>query len=40
MIIETRVTVNGLKAAVWAAITDIGNAATIISGIEKAAEQT
>jgi len=34
MIIEAQVTINGSKAAVWAAITDIENAAKIISGIE------
>src|SRR4051795_11478825 len=35
MIVEAQVTVNGSKAAIWAAITDIENAAEIISGIEK-----
>ena len=35
MIVEVQVTINGSKAAIWAAITDIANAATIISGIEK-----
>ena len=35
MIVEAQVTINGSKAAVWAAITDIANAAEIISGIEK-----
>ena len=34
MIVEAQVTINGSKAAVWAAITDIENAAEIISGIE------
>lgn len=34
MIVEVRVTINGSKAAIWAAITDIENAAKIISGIE------
>jgi len=34
MIVEAQVTVNGSRAAVWAAITDIENAAEIISGIE------
>jgi len=34
MIVEAQVTINGSKAAVWAAITDIENAAKIISGIE------
>ena len=35
MIAEAQVTINGSKAAVWAAITDIEHAAEIISGIEK-----
>ena len=35
MIVEAQVTINGSKAAVWAAITDIENASEIISGIEK-----
>jgi hypothetical protein len=35
MIVEAQVTINGSKAAVWAAITDIENAAETISGIEK-----
>ena len=35
MIVEAQVTINGTKAAVWAAITNIGDAAEIISGIEK-----
>jgi hypothetical protein len=35
MIVEAQVTINGSKAAVWAAITNIENAAEIISGIEK-----
>lgn len=34
MIVEARVTIRGSKAAVWAAITDIANAAEIIRGIE------
>lgn len=34
MVVEAQVTVNGSRAAVWAAITDIENAAQIISGIE------
>ena len=34
MIVEAQVTVNGSKAAVWAAITDIENSSEIISGIE------
>ena len=35
MIVEARITINGSKAAIWAAITDIENASEIISGIEK-----
>jgi hypothetical protein len=35
MIVEAQVTINGSRAALWAAITDIENAAEIISGIEK-----
>jgi hypothetical protein len=35
MIIEVQVTINGSRAAVWNAITNIGNAAETISGIEK-----
>ena len=35
MIVEAQVTVNGSKAAIWAAITNIENASEIISGIEK-----
>ena len=35
MIVEAQVTINGSKEAVWAAITDIENAAAIISGIKK-----
>jgi Polyketide cyclase / dehydrase and lipid transport len=34
MLVEAQVTINGSKAAVWIAITDIENAANIISGIE------
>jgi hypothetical protein len=34
MVVEVQVTINGSKAAIWAAITDIENAAEIISGIE------
>src|SRR5262245_17884286 len=34
MIVEAQVTVNGSKAAVWAAITNIENGYEIISGIE------
>ena len=35
MIVEAQVTINGSKAAVWAAITDIENASAIIRGIVK-----
>ena len=35
MIVEAQVTINGSRAAIWAAITDIENAAKIMSGIEK-----
>lgn len=35
MIVEAQVTINGSKAAVWAAITNIENASGIIRGIEK-----
>jgi hypothetical protein len=35
MLVEARVTINGSRAAVWAAITNIEGAAQIISGIEK-----
>ena len=34
MIVEAQVTINGSRAAVWAAITNIENASEIISGIE------
>ena len=34
MIVEAQVTINGSKAAVWAAITNIENASETISGIE------
>jgi hypothetical protein len=34
VIVEVQVTINGSKAAIWAAITDIENASEIISGIE------
>ncbi len=34
MLVEEHVTINGSKAAIWAAITDIRNASEIISGIE------
>lgn len=35
MLVETQVTINGSKSAIWTAITDIENAAKTISGIEK-----
>jgi hypothetical protein len=35
MFVEVQVTINGSKEAIWAAITDIENAAEIISGIKK-----
>lgn len=35
MLVEAQVTINGSKAAIWAAITNIENAAKTISGIEK-----
>ena len=35
VIVEAQVTINGSKAAIWAAITDIENAAETMSGIEK-----
>ena len=35
MLVEAQVTINGSKAAIWAAITNIEDAADIISGIEK-----
>lgn len=34
MLVEARVVINGSKAAIWAAITDIENASKTISGIE------
>jgi carbon monoxide dehydrogenase subunit G len=34
MIVEAEVTINGSKASLWAAITNIENASEIISGIE------
>lgn len=34
MIVEAQVTINGSKAAIWAAITSIENASKTISGIE------
>jgi hypothetical protein len=35
MLVEAQVTINGSKAAIWAAITNIEHAADIISGIEQ-----
>jgi hypothetical protein len=35
VIVEAQVTINGSRAATWAAITDIENAAKIIRGIDK-----
>ena len=35
MLVEAQVTINGSKAAIWAAITNIENASKTISGIEK-----
>lgn len=35
MIVEAQVTISGSKAAVWAAITDIEHASTMVKGIEK-----
>lgn len=35
MIVEEKVTINGSREAVWKAITDIENAATIVRGIER-----
>lgn len=35
MIVEAQVTINGSRAAIWAAITNIENAAEIFRGIEK-----
>ena len=34
MLVEAQVTINGSRAAIWAAITDIENASKTISGIE------
>ena len=34
MFVEAQVTINGSKAAIWAAITDIENASKMIGGIE------
>lgn len=35
MIVEVRVDIQGSREAVWAAMTDIGNAASFIRGVEK-----
>ncbi len=35
MIVEAQITINGSKAAIWAAITNIENASDTISGIQK-----
>ena len=35
MIVEAQVSIDGSSAAIWAAITNIENAAAFISGIEK-----
>src|SRR2546421_11790004 len=35
MLVEVQVTINGSRAAIWAAITNIENASETISGIEK-----
>lgn len=35
MLVEAQVTINGSKAAIWAAITNIENASRTISGIER-----
>ena len=35
MLVEAQVTINGSRAAIWAAITNIENASETISGIEK-----
>ena len=37
MIVEAQVTINGSRAAIWAAITDIEHASAVISGIENIA---
>lgn len=34
MLVEVQVAINGSKAAIWSAVTDIENAAKIISGID------
>ena len=35
MTVEAQITINGSKAAVWAATTDIANFAELLSGVEK-----
>jgi hypothetical protein len=35
MVVDAHVTVNGSGAATWAAMTDVENAATMLSGVEK-----
>lgn len=35
MLVETQVTINASKPAIWAAITDMENAASFMSGIDK-----
>ena len=35
MLVQARVTINGSRAAIWSAITDIANASDTISGIER-----
>ena len=35
MVVEAHVLINGSRVAIWAAITDIEHAATILSGVEK-----
>jgi hypothetical protein len=35
MLVESQVTIKGSKAAIWAAITNIENAAEILSGVQK-----
>lgn len=34
MLVETAVTINGSRAAIWAAITDLEHAASMLSGVE------
>jgi len=35
MLVQAKLTINGSKAAVWDAVTDIENASQLISGVEK-----